>query len=72
MLVKAQPGAFCPKELSRIRITDEQPQEVPNSAYYRRLIHEGSLVVVEPEPAAPETELPNAKAANKKTKGGNS
>lgn len=45
MKVKAAPGTKCPKEgKPRQYITDTEPVEVPASAYYRRLVAEGSLI----------------------------
>ncbi|PVX80052.1 DUF2635 domain-containing protein [Paraburkholderia unamae] len=47
MKVKAAAGVNVPMEGSpRKYITDVQEQEVPASAYYRRRIAEGDLVVV--------------------------
>lgn len=44
MRVKAAPGLHCPKEENpREYITDNEPVEVPDSAYYRRLVDDGSL-----------------------------
>lgn len=46
MQVKATPGTRCPKEgKPRDYIDDKTPQEVPDSAYYMRLVTDGSLVV---------------------------
>ena len=48
MKVKAIAGARCPKEEHpKAYITDQEYVEVPDTAYYRRLVREGSL---EPEP----------------------
>jgi len=48
--VQASPGLHCPKEgKPRQYITDEKPVEVPESAYYRRLLDDGSLVRTEDE-----------------------
>lgn len=45
MLVKAAPGLKCPMEKKpRIYITDQEPVEVPDSPYYRRLVKDGSLI----------------------------
>lgn len=45
MKVTAIPGARCPKESNpRDYITDNQPEDVPDSIYYRRLVADGSLV----------------------------
>jgi hypothetical protein len=50
MLVQSKPGARCPQEgKPRQYIDDKTPVEAPDSAYYRRLIAEGSLVVVSAE-----------------------
>jgi hypothetical protein len=47
MLVKAAPGLKCPKEENpRDYITDVDPADVPESAYYRRLVDDGSLLQV--------------------------
>jgi hypothetical protein len=47
MKVTAAPGTQCPKEgKPREYITDSVPVEVPDSAYYRRLVSDGSLVPV--------------------------
>ncbi len=48
MLVKAQPGEKCPREDNpRTYITDDpQGVTVPDSAYYRRLVDDGSLLIV--------------------------
>jgi hypothetical protein len=47
MKVQAAPGAKCPKEgRPREYITDNTPVEVPDSAYYLRLVADGSLVAV--------------------------
>lgn len=51
MIVKAAPGLACPKEENpRDYITDTEPVTVPDSAYYRRLVFDGSLVTVEDAP----------------------
>ena len=47
MKVQAAPGTMCPKEgKPREYITDSAPGEVANSAYYRRLVADGSLMAV--------------------------
>ena len=48
ILVKAQPGEKCPREDNpRTYITDDiKGAPVEDSAYYRRLIDNGSLVIV--------------------------
>lgn len=63
ILVKAQPGEKCPCEDNpRTYITDAaQGTAVADSAYYRRLIADGSLVIVEP---------PSPAQAKEKAKGG--
>lgn len=46
MKVIAKQGARCPKEgKPRKYISDSTPVEVPGTAYYRRLIKDGSLLV---------------------------
>ncbi len=46
MRVKAAPGLKCPKEgNARKYITDSEAVEVPATAYYRRLVADGSLIV---------------------------
>ncbi len=51
MLVKAAPGLKCPKEENpRDYIGDGDPVEVPDSAYYRRLVDDGSLMEIPPDP----------------------
>lgn len=46
MNVIAKKGTKCPKEgKPRKYITDSAPVEVPGTAYYRRLIKDGSLEV---------------------------
>lgn len=53
--VIAPPGRICPKEggLHKGKITDSQAVTVPSTAYYRRLLREGSLVHPDAQPAAP-------------------
>lgn len=63
MLVKAASGLQCPKEGNpRDYIGDGDPVEVPDTAYYRRLVNDGSLVEIPPA-------LSSAKGGGK-TKGG--
>lgn len=46
MLVQSKSGTRCPKEgKPRQYIDDKAAVEVPDSAYYLRLVAEGSLVV---------------------------
>ncbi len=46
MKVKAKPGAKCPKEgKPREYITDAKFVEMPDTAYYKRRVREGSLVL---------------------------
>jgi len=48
MKVKAAPGLTCPMEKRpRKYITDAQVVEVPNTAYYARLVSDGSLVRID-------------------------
>jgi len=47
MLVKAAPGLKCPRaDRPREYITDGASVEAPESAYYLRLVSDGSLVIV--------------------------
>lgn len=49
MLVQSVPGSRCPKEgKPREYITDQTPEDVPDSAYYLRLVADGSLIPVSP------------------------
>ena len=52
MLVIAKPGTKCPKEgKPKEYIDNKKAVNVPSSAYYTRLVTDGSLVVVkEPKP----------------------
>ena len=46
MLVQAKPGTRCPKEgKPREYISDVKAEDMPDTAYYRRLVAVGSLVV---------------------------
>lgn len=72
LLVKAPEGKFCPMERSRDRITDKEFVSVPNTAFYRRMIAEKSLLVRAEEKTAPEPVPTVPKSPTKKTKGGNS
>ena len=45
MKVSAAPGTRCPKE-GKPREYITEPEEVPDTAYYRRLVDDGSLVEV--------------------------
>ncbi len=48
MKVIAHKGTKCPKEgKPREYITDEGPTEVPDTAYYMRLVEDGSLLLVQ-------------------------
>lgn len=50
MQVKAAPGLQCPMENKRDQyITDEKTVTVPATAYYRRLVDDGSLVLDQDE-----------------------
>ena len=47
MKVQAAPGLLCPTENNpREYITDSTPLDVADSAYYRRLVADGSLMLV--------------------------
>jgi hypothetical protein len=49
-IVISKPGTKCPKETNpRKYITDSAPIEVPATAFYRRLIQDGSLRITEPQ-----------------------
>lgn len=50
MLVKTNPGEICPREdAPRDYITDNpKGVEVPDTSFYRRLVDDGSLVIVLP------------------------
>ncbi|MDR2551452.1 MAG: DUF2635 domain-containing protein [Desulfobulbus sp.] len=49
MKVQAAKGTKCPMEgRPRQYITDGKPVEVPGTAYYRRLLNDGSLVEITP------------------------
>ena len=46
MIVMAAPGLLCPmEENARQYIDDANPVNVPDSAYYLRLISDGSLII---------------------------
>ncbi len=46
MKVIAPPGARCPMEHEPRRyITDDEAARVPATAYYRRLLRDGSLII---------------------------
>ena len=50
MKVKAAKGTKCPMEDNpRKYINDSEAVEVPDNAYYKRLVDDGSLVVVNDE-----------------------
>jgi hypothetical protein len=67
MFVMSAPGTRCPKESNpREYITDQKPgEEVPDSAYYIRLVADGSLI-----PAAPVIPAEAGIQEKAKTKGG--
>ena len=59
MKAQAAQGTRCPKEgKPREYITDNAAEEVPDSAYYRRLVADGSLVIL----ADKEIEKPRARS----------
>lgn len=46
MKVKSKAGTRCPMEgKPRKYITDSEAVEVPDTAYYKRLVRDGSLIV---------------------------
>jgi hypothetical protein len=52
MLVISAPGTRCPKEgKPRSYITDASPVDVPDTAFYRRLVNDGSLLAASEQPA---------------------
>jgi len=55
----------CPKEQGAKKITDNTPVEVPNTAYYRRLVSEGSLILVAETIKEPSAGAPKEKRGNK-------
>jgi hypothetical protein len=60
MKVQAKPGGICCREdQSRNYIRDDAPVEVPDTLYYRRLVNEGSLILVDGKP------VPTDKTAKK-------
>ncbi len=62
MHVKAAPGTRCPKEgKPREYITDSKAEEMPDSAYYRRLVDDGSLVIEKVSGMAENTEKKGGK-----------
>lgn len=66
MKVRAKKGARCPMENApRTYITDK-PVDVPKTAYYRRLVNDGSLVDIEAEAEAKAKAKAEAKAKAKK------
>lgn len=65
MKVIAAKGTRCPMENSpRQYITDNEPVDVPDSAFYRRLVTDGSLIISNGK--APVSESPNKKEGGKK------
>lgn len=64
MKVMAKPGMMCPTEHNAKMHIIDKPVDVPNTIYYRRLIMDGSLVLVEDNNVQ---EAPKAK----KKEGGN-
>lgn len=55
MIVKAKPGAKCPREGTPREYITEEPVPVPDTAYYRRMIADGSLIEVPPAPKTKKT-----------------
>ncbi len=48
MKVIAAKGTRCPKEGNpREYITDDNTVDVPDTAYYKRLVKDGSLIIIE-------------------------
>jgi hypothetical protein len=76
MLVQSVSGSRCPKEgKPREYITDQTPEDVPDSAYYLRLVADGSLVLLEAKASdrinPVSTEVPVGSQEITKKKGGN-
>lgn len=65
MYVKAAPGSRCPMDGKPREFITDSPVEVADSAYYRRLIADGSLVVVGEEAAAPTGRQDNKRDKNR-------
>ncbi len=65
--VIAPPGRICPKEGGKPAgiITDNSAAQVPNTAFYRRMLDEGSLLAA-PEDRKPAVTPKPAKPAEKK------
>jgi hypothetical protein len=56
ILVVAKKGCTCPRRSAfEENITDSKPVEVPATAYYLRLIDDGSLVRVAAQKTEPES-----------------
>lgn len=67
MKVMAKPGTQCPKEgKPREYIIDSVAEEVPETAYYKRLVDDGSLVI----PPESTTPTPPYQGGESKKKGG--
>jgi len=65
MFVKAAKGTRCPKEdKPREYVDDKDAVEVPDSAYYIRLVNDGSLKVI-PAEAGIQEEEKGKKKSNK-------
>jgi hypothetical protein len=66
MIVKSAPGTQCPMEANpKTYVTDSEPIDVPDTAYYRRLLDDGSLV----EAKLDEGSVAEAKPGKKSTGG---
>lgn len=50
MRVQAAPGLQCPKEDNPKQYIGEEPVEVPDTAYYRRMLDDESLVLAPEKP----------------------
>jgi len=74
MFVQAKKGVRCPKENKpREYITDREPEDVPGSAYYLRLIADGSLVeIAKTSGEQPPPTLPPSGGGREKVSGGQS
>jgi hypothetical protein len=62
MKVTSKPGTKCPKEgKPRQYIEDSIPVEVPDTAYYKRLVRDGSLQIANLKPQAKRSSKPDGK-----------
>lgn len=82
LTVKAAAGVRVPQEDNARRyITDAESATVPDTAYYRRRVRDGDLILVTPDSSAPvkppvtvqaDTSLNNTKSVSKEVTDGQS